>query len=74
MRGWPDFHRLFGNIDVAQRFELVMHTWQLPFDMLLGVGESFPDPGDIEIHAAVRCPPPFLDLAHDTARNVIASQ
>ena len=37
MRGRPDFHRLLGNVDVAQRFELVMHARELAFDMLFRV-------------------------------------
>ena len=57
-----------------KRFELVMHARELAFDVLFRVRESFPDPRDVEIHAAMRCPPPFFDFAHDAARNVIASQ
>jgi hypothetical protein len=37
MRGGADFHRLLGNVDVAQCFELVMHARELAFDMLFRI-------------------------------------
>ena len=70
----PDFHRLLRDVDVAERFELVIHARQLALDVLLRVRKFLFDPGDIEINAAVRSPPPFLDLAHDAARDVIARE
>ena len=74
VRRRSDFHRFLGNIDIRELFELVIHARQLSFDVLSRVRKPGFDPGDVEKHAAVRTPPPFLDLAHDAARNVIASQ
>ena len=74
VRGRTDLHRLLRNVDIAERFELMMHTRQLAFDMFLRVRHSFLDPGNIEIDTAMRSPPPFFDLAHDAARDVIARQ
>ena len=73
VRGRADFHRLLRDVDVAECFELMMHARQLAFDMLLRVRKPFFDPGDVEINAAVRRPPPFFDLADNAARDVIAS-
>ena len=69
-----DLHRLAGNIDVRQLFELVIHARQLALDVFGRVRELLLDPGNIEIDAAVRAAAPFLDLAHDAARHVIAGE
>jgi hypothetical protein len=37
MRRGADFHRLARDVDVAKRFELVMHARQLTFDVLFHV-------------------------------------
>ena len=74
MRRRADLHRLLRDVDVGQLFELVIHARQLLLDVFLAVRKLALDPGDIEKDAAVRTPPPCLDLAHDAARNVIAGQ
>ncbi len=74
MRRGPDLHRLLGDIDIAKRFELVIHARQLAFDELFRVWNFFLDPRDVQIDAAVRSPPPFLDFAHDATCDVIARE
>ncbi len=74
VRRGPDLHRLPRDVDVTQRLELMIHARQLAFDVFLRVRQSFLDPGNVEEYAAVRSPPPFLDLAHNAARDVIARQ
>src|SRR6185369_3417821 len=46
----------------------------LPLDVLLGMGQLLFDPGDVEIHAAVRRASPALHFAVDAARDVIPRQ
>src|SRR5207249_4248969 len=72
--GRPDLHRLLGNVDVRQLFELVVHTRQLALDMLRGVGKFSLDPGDVEINPAVRRTPALFDFTNDAPRNVVAGQ
>src|SRR5690349_16687045 len=74
MRRRPDFHRLFGDIDIGQLFELVIHARQFLFDVLGRVRNLFLDPRDVEEDAAVRTSSALLDLAYDATRNVIAGQ
>src|SRR5260370_34967547 len=71
VRGRTDLHRLLRNVDIAERFELMMHTRQLAFDMFLLVRHSFLDPGDIEIDTAMRSPPSFFDVANYPSPAVI---
>ena len=74
MSGRPDFHRLFGDVDVRQLFELVIHAWQFSLNVISGVGELLFDPGDIEINAAVRAPPSLFDFPDNAAGDVISRQ
>ena len=74
MSGRPDLHRLFGDVDVRQLFELVVHARQLALDMLRSVGKPFFNPGDIEINPAVRRTPALFDFANDATCDVIAGQ
>ena len=48
-----DLHRFLGDVDVAERFELMIHARQLALDVLLRVREAFLNPGNIQINAAV---------------------
>ena len=41
---------------------------------LEGRNLAVPDPGDVEMHAAVRAPPSLPDLAHDAPGDVIACE
>ena len=66
-----DFHRLFGDIDVGQLLELVIHARQFLFDIVSRVRNFFLDPGDIEKNAAMRTPPALFDFTYDATRNVI---
>jgi hypothetical protein len=40
----PDLHWLFGNINIAKRFELMIHARQFAFDVLFGVADLLFDP------------------------------
>ena len=74
MRRRADLHRLFRDVDVGQLFELVIHARQLLFDVFLGVRHFFLDPGNVEIHTAVRTAAPGLDFPHNAAGDVIARE
>ena len=74
VRSRADFHRLLGDIDVAERFELMIHARQLAFDVLFRARKPFLDPRDVEINATVRRPPPLFNFAHDATRDVIPGQ
>ena len=69
-----DFHRFFGDVDVRQLFELVVHAGEFLLDPLRGARELFLDPLDVEEHTAVGTAPAGLDLAHDAAGHVVAGQ
>src|SRR6266496_2171327 len=74
VRGRTDFHRLLGDIDIGELFELVVHSRQLAFDVLGRFWHVFADPGDIEKNAAVRAAASFFDFAADRAGNMIARE
>ena len=57
MRSRPNFHRLLGDIDIGELFELVIHARQFLFDVLGRVRDFFLDPRDVEKDAAVRTVP-----------------
>ena len=59
MRGGADLHGLFGDIDVGQLLELVIHAGQLLLDVLGGIRELLFDPCDVQKHAAVRASAPL---------------
>src|SRR5439155_3622889 len=69
-----DFHRFAGDVNVAQLFKLMVHARQLAFDVVGSVRQSLLDPGDVQIDAAVRTAAAFLDLANDTAGDMIAGE
>jgi hypothetical protein len=58
VRRRPDLHRLLGDVDVAELFELVIHRRKLALDVL-GASPRV----NVEKDAAVRAPAPGLDLA-----------
>ena len=74
MRGGPNFHRFFRNVDVRQLLELVIHARELLLDVLLGLGQSLLDPGNVEKDAAMRTAASFTDFAHDASRDVITRE
>src|SRR5215208_838820 len=74
MRGGPHLHRLFGDVDVGELLELVVHARELFLYVLLGVGELRADPGDIEKYAAVRAASAFANFLDDRTGNVITRQ
>ena len=65
----PDLHGSGRDVDVGQLLELVVHARQLALDVLGSAGHALADPGDVEVNAAMRAPPPLLDLTHDAARD-----
>ena len=67
--GGPYFHRLFGDVDAGQLFELVVHRRQPLLDLL----GSQPR-GDVEVDPAVRAAPAGLDFGVDRAGDLIAGQ
>ena len=72
MRGGPDFHRLLGNVNIGQLLELVVHAGQFALNVRGGFRDVLPDPGDVEIDAAVRASAAALDFAIDATRHMIA--
>ena len=71
MRSRPNFHRLLGDVDIRQLFELVIHARQLLFDVLGRVRQFLFDPGDIEIDPAMRRSPALFYLANNATGHVI---
>src|SRR5262249_940604 len=69
-----NFHRLFSDVQICKLLKLVIHTGQLAFYMLLRFRKMLSDPGNIEKYASMRRAPSCLDLAIDTAGDVIAGE
>src|SRR5262245_40636488 len=67
-------HRLGGDVDVAQLFELVIHAGQFLLDVLRSVGQLLLDPGDVEVDAAVGAAASLFDFADDAAGDVVARE
>src|SRR5207249_3481602 len=80
VRRRADFHRLAGDVDVAQLLELVVHARQLLLDVLglveagLPFGQPIAKGLQLEEDAAVRAAAALADLAADAPRDVIARQ
>ncbi len=74
VRGGADLHGLRGDVDIAELLELVIHAGQLFLDVLGRVWQFFLDPGDVEIHAAVRAATALAHFARDAARHVVARE
>ena len=72
--GGADFHRLFGDVEVGELLELVVHAGELALDVLLGLGDVLLDPGDVEEDAAVRRAAAGFDFAVDAAGDVVAGE
>src|SRR5438105_12690256 len=69
VRRWADLHRVLGDVDVRELFELMVHAGQFFFDVvgvLLG--------RDIQKDPAMRAAPPFRDLARDRFGDDVARQ
>ena len=72
--GRADLHRLLGNVDVGEFFELVVHAGQLALDVFRSTGKFLLDPRNVQEDTAMRASPPFLDFPHDAARHVVTGQ
>src|SRR5690349_22958524 len=72
MRGWPDLHRLYRDVNVGELLELVIHAGKFLFDVLGSVRNAILDPRDVKEHTTVGAASPFAHLAPDATSNVIA--
>ena len=64
---------LFARFPTAQAYASSSPA-QLEKLIMLGLGHPALDPGDVEVHAAVRAAAALADLAHDAAGDVIARE
>jgi hypothetical protein len=74
MGGGTYLHRHFGDVDIGELLELMIHTGEFLLYMICAVRDSFFDPGNIQKYAAMRAAPSFPHFAADTAGHVIAGQ
>ena len=65
----PDFHRVRGDVDLGQLFELVIHRGELAFDEVRGPARS-----DVQEHAAVRRAASRTNFGANRARHDVARQ
>src|SRR5580704_9186129 len=72
MRGRPDFHRLFSDVEIAELLELVVHAGQLLLNVLGRVRKFFLNPRYVQKNSAVRTAPAFAKFAVYAAGNMIA--
>src|SRR5688572_22187923 len=72
--GRANLHWRCGDVDIGELLELVVHARKLFNDVLPRVGDSLPDPGDVEEDTTVWAPPPFAHFAQDAAGDVVAGQ